>query len=287
MSRIAGPPPRISGASAFVTFGTISHRYLTIKDTSMPDLQAVNTTFGAYQIGLSRGLFTAYLCTMQRRIRHVSAIEGYQRWAATYDATPNPVVAMDRRFTLGFLGPRRGEHILDAGCGTGASLPSIVQAGARPVGIDFSVEMLRVARRRLPGVHLAAADLQRPLPLRPHRFDAALCALVGEHLADLPTVFAELRRVLLPGGRFVFSVYHPELAAAGAEANFEDAGTEYRLGAMRYTTGDYLTLLSDAGFRDLSYREFAGDDVLAAAIPNGARYLGRPMLLVLTARTAA
>jgi SAM-dependent methyltransferase len=147
--------------------------------------------------------------------------------------------------------------------------------------------MLRVARRRLPGVHLAAADLQRPLPLRPHRFDAALCALVGEHLADLPTVFAELRRVLLPGGRFVFSVYHPELAAAGAEANFEDAGTEYRLGAMRYTTGDYLTLLSDAGFRDLSYREFAGDDVLAAAIPNGARYLGRPMLLVLTARTAA
>ena len=223
---------------------------------------------------------------MQRRIRHVSALEGYQRWAATYDATPNPVVAMDRRFTPAFLRLEPGERILDAGCGTGASLPSFVAGGARPVGIDFSVEMLKLAHRRQPGVHLAAADLQRPLPLRPRRFDAALCALVGEHLDDLPAVFTELRRVLRPQGRLVFSVYHPELAAAGVEANFEAAGTEYRLGAVRYSTADYLTLLSDAGFHNLAAQDFAGDETLASAIPNGARYLGRPMLLVLTARNA-
>jgi SAM-dependent methyltransferase len=128
---------------------------------------------------------------------------------------------------------------------------------------------------------------QQPLPLRSRRFDAAHCALVGEHLKDLPATFAELRRVLRPGGRVAFSVYHPELAAAGVEANFEDAGTEYRLGAVRYTTGDYLTLLSDAGFRDLTHQEFVGDEVLAAAIPDGRRYLGRLMLLVVTARAAA
>ncbi|HEU0075247.1 MAG TPA: class I SAM-dependent methyltransferase [Dehalococcoidia bacterium] len=224
---------------------------------------------------------------MHRRVCHVSALEGYQRWAASYDSAPNPVVAMDARYTPAFLEPRRGERILDAGCGTGRSLPAMIDAGARPVGIDFSVEMLKVAHRRLPGAHLAAADLQRPLPLRLQRFDAALCALVGEHLEDLPAVFAELRRVLRLGGRFVFSVHHPELAAAGVEANFEDAGTEYRLGAVRYTTGDYLTLLSEAGFQDLETREFAGDEALATAIPNGARYLGRPMLLVLTAHAAA
>jgi SAM-dependent methyltransferase len=224
---------------------------------------------------------------MQRRVRHVSALEGYQRWASSYDAAPNPIIAMDMRYTPAFLSPQRSERILDAGCGTGRSLPWMLEVGARPVGIDFSLEMLKVARRRLPGAHLAAADLRRLLPLRSRRFDAAHCALVGEHLDDLPATFAELRRVLRPGGRFVFSVYHPELAAAGVEANFEDAGTEYRLGAVRYTTSDYLTLLSDAGFRDLTRQEFAGDEALAEAIPDGSRYLGRPMLLVLTARNAA
>jgi ubiquinone/menaquinone biosynthesis C-methylase UbiE len=223
---------------------------------------------------------------MKRRVEHVSAFEGYQRWAATYDDAPNPVVAMDIRHTPAYLAPRRGERILDAGCGTGRSLQAMTQAGARPVGLDFSVEMLKVAHRRMPRAHLAAADLQKPLPLRDRRFDAALCALVGEHLEDLPSVFNEVRRVLRPGARFVFSVYHPELAAAGVEANFEAAGTEYRLGAVRYTTGDYLTLLSDAGFRDLTSHEFAGDEALASAIHNGARYLGRPMLLVLTANVA-
>ncbi len=223
---------------------------------------------------------------MRRRVEHVSAFAGYQRWAATYDDTPNPVVAMDARHTLPLLAPRPGEDVLDAGCGTGRSLPSLVAAGARPVGIDFSVEMLKVARRRLPGARLAAADLQRPLPLRPRRFDAALCALVGEHLPDLRATFSEVQRVLRPAGRFVFSVYHPEMAAAGVEANFEAGGTEYRLGAVKYSTSDYLTLLLDAGFREPSFEEFAGDEELAAHLPNGAKYLGRQLLLVFTTRSA-
>jgi SAM-dependent methyltransferase len=224
---------------------------------------------------------------MNRRVEHVSALEGYQRWAATYDATPNPVVAMDLRHTPGFLNPQPGERILDLGCGTGRSLPWMLEAGARAVGIDFSIEMLKVAHQRLPSASLALVDLQRPLPLRPHYFDAAHCALVGEHLDDLAALFSELRRVLRPGGRLVFSVYHPDLAAAGVEANFEAQGTEYRLGAVRYTTTDYLTLLSDAAFENLTSHEFAGDKALAATIPNGHKYLERPLLLVLTARTPA
>lgn len=224
-----------------------------------------------------------YFDAMPRRVQHVSAWEGYQRWAATYDSGPNPVIAMDERYTPAVLAARPGERILDAGCGTGRGLAAMLQSGARPLGIDFSVEMLKVAHGRQPRVHLAAADLQKPLPLRSRRFDAALCALVGEHLADLRTFFSEVRRVLRPGGRFVFSVYHPEMAAAGVEANFEDGGTEYRLGAVKYTVGDYRTLLADAGFREPAQREFAGDETLAAQIPNGARYVGKPVLLILSA----
>jgi ubiquinone/menaquinone biosynthesis C-methylase UbiE len=220
---------------------------------------------------------------MKRRVKQVSAFEGYQRWAASYDSTPNPVVAMDQRQTMSFLAPLRGEAVLDAGCGTGHSLARIAAAGARPVGLDFSVEMLKVARRRLPAAGLVAADLERTLPLRSRRFDAALCALVGEHLPRLRATFAELRRVLRPGGRFVFSVYHPTMAAAGVEANFREGSTEYRLGAVKYTADDYLSFMGDAGFANATLHEFVGDSELAAGVPDGGKYLGQPLLLVITA----
>ena len=84
------------------------------------------------------------------QVRNVSAREGYDRWAPSYDGTSNPVVAMDARHTVQRLAPRDGERILDAGCGTGRNLVPITAAGSRAVGIDFSLGMLSVARRALP-----------------------------------------------------------------------------------------------------------------------------------------
>ena len=224
--------------------------------------------------------------TAEPRVQRVSALDGYELWADGYDATANPVVAMDRRYSLSILGPAAGERILDAGCGTGAHLDSMRRAGADPIGIDFSSGMLHMAQRRLPGVPLFVADLQQPFPFADASFDAALCALVGEHLPDIGAVLLQLRRVLRPGGRLVFSVYHPEMAAAGIEANFERAGVEYRLGAERHTLRDYLQAVADAGFDGLAYREYAGDAALAAQIPAAAKYVGRPMLLLIAAAVA-
>src|SRR5439155_23858314 len=154
---------------------------------------------------------------MERSVRNVEALEGYNLWAATYDETPTPVVALDARHSVRVLTPAPGELILDAGCGTGRNLGAIKEAGARPVGVDFSPAMLEVAHRVHAEADLAVADLQQALPFADGRFDAALCALVGEHLSELPSVFSELPRVLKPGGRLVFSVYHPDMAAAGIE----------------------------------------------------------------------
>ncbi len=111
-----------------------------------------------------------------KKIRRVSAQEGYDLWAETYDETPNPVVAMDARHTLEVLAPKPGEQILDAGCGTGRHLGPIILAGSSPVGVDFSRGMLDVAQRNYPEVPLVLADLQRPLPFEDERFDAVLCA---------------------------------------------------------------------------------------------------------------
>jgi SAM-dependent methyltransferase len=132
-------------------------------------------------------------------------------------------------------------------------------------------------------VPLAQADLQAPLPVRRSAFDGVLCALVGEHLDAPDRFFDEAHQALRPGGRLVFSVFHPEVAAGGAEANFQRSGVEYRLGAQRHSVGDYLEAADAAGFARLQAHEFTGDAALAAEVPAGGKYLGQRLLLVVEA----
>ena len=219
-----------------------------------------------------------------KETRHVGAREGYDLWAETYDETPNPVVAMDARYTLDVLSPRPGELILDAGCCTRRRLGSLLRARSSPVGVDFSRGMLEIARRNYPEMPLALADLQRQLPFESQRFDAVLCALIGEHLDELPLALQEIHRVLRAGGRLIFSVYHPEMAAAGKEANFERDGVKYGLGAHRYTIEGYVNLLEDACFEEPARHEFLGDEWLMKSVPSATKLLNFPVLLLFEAR---
>jgi len=219
-----------------------------------------------------------------KETKRVTAREGYDLWAGTYDRTANPVVAMDARHTLDLLDPRPGQKILDAGCGTGRNLERISLVGAKPYGLDFSLGMLRVARKNVPRVPVVQADLQSELPFRGAAFSSVLCALIGEHLDRLAFTLSELWKALRPGGWLVFSVYHPDLAEAGKEANFQLGQTEYRLGAIRYSTADYLEMTWAAGFREIRSFEYKGDQQLIEQIPSATELLDKAVILALRAQ---
>ncbi|MEU6410854.1 methyltransferase domain-containing protein [Microbispora sp. NPDC046933] len=215
------------------------------------------------------------------QLQDIETREGYDLWAETYEDSPNPVVAIDARHTMGILAPRPGERVLDAGCGTGRNLAAMIDAGAHPTGIDYSSGMLGVARLRHPEVPVHEADLEAPYPFPDETFDAVLCALVAEHLDRPLDALREMRRVLRPGGRLVLSVFHPDMAAAGVTARFEKDGVVYRLGANPYTIDDYEKLFAEAGFHLKNRHEFAGDEKAIERLPGATWLVGFPVLLVL------
>ena len=106
--------------------------------------------------------------------------------------------ALLRRF-----GPLAERDVLDLGCGYGGLTQALLEAGARPVGVDVDERRVAFATRKLEGTpaQILAGDAAC-LPLPDESVDVIVSDAVLEHLPDLARAFAEGRRVLRRGGRF-------------------------------------------------------------------------------------
>lgn len=90
--------------------------------------------------------------------------------------------------------------LLDVGVGTGIVAEQLVRHGIRTVGLDLAPAMLSLARRRL-GAAVAVADAAR-LPVRTGSVAQAVSTWLLHVVPDREAVFAEVARVLEPGGRY-------------------------------------------------------------------------------------
>jgi malonyl-CoA O-methyltransferase len=111
---------------------------------------------------------------------------------------------------------------LDLGCGTGFALPALRERfpDAQTVALDLAPEMAREARRRDlaalslwdrwrgRATHCLAGDAEQ-LPFATGSFDLVVSSLALQW-CDAPRVFAEVERVLRPGGLFLFATVGPD-----------------------------------------------------------------------------
>ncbi|MFC4245678.1 methyltransferase domain-containing protein [Natribaculum luteum] len=116
-------------------------------------------------------------------------------------------------------------------------------------GVDPAVEMLEYADDRGIDVVRGVAEA---LPFRTDRFDVAVIVTTICFVDDVPTTFAEARRVLRPGGSLVIGYIDRESPVGQQYQEYKDENPFYR-DATFVSTDELVDDLEDAGFVDFEF----------------------------------
>jgi demethylmenaquinone methyltransferase/2-methoxy-6-polyprenyl-1,4-benzoquinol methylase len=152
--------------------------------------------------------------------KHVAVRDMFDRIAPRYDLLNRMVsLGLDqswRRLALDLAAVGEGDRVLDLACGTGDLSEQAADRGAIVLGVDFAREMLRGASARGIAVDLANGDAAK-LPVANNSIDVVTCGFALRNFVSLEVVFAEMHRVLKPGGRIaLIDVDRPESAIVRA-----------------------------------------------------------------------
>jgi ubiquinone/menaquinone biosynthesis C-methylase UbiE len=157
--------------------------------------------------------------------------------------------------------------VLDVACGTGVVARLAAQQvgpAGQVTGLDLNPGMLAVARAlppppgaTIPWVECSAVAIRLP----DASFDVVLCQQGFQFFPDKPAALQEMHRVIVPGGRMIFSVwtktvdpYGLALAAAVERHVGTEAATRLRAPRVVPEPEELSRLLADAGFRDVHIR---------------------------------
>jgi demethylmenaquinone methyltransferase/2-methoxy-6-polyprenyl-1,4-benzoquinol methylase len=172
-----------------------------------------------------------------------------------------------RRRTVRSLALRPGSVVVDLACGTGDLCDELAAGGLAPLGVDVSFGMLAAARTGAP---LLQGDALR-LPVRTGGVDGVTCGFALRNFVALEPMFAELARVVRPGGRIgLLEVATPpnRLLRAGHSVYFgkvvpmiggllsDPAAYRYLPRSVAYLPepDDLRAMIADAGFVDVQRR---------------------------------
>ena len=152
-------------------------------------------------------------------------LDFYRDAATRYDSWAGGANIRAAERLAAFVDLQPGERVIDIGCGTGlvSRALELEHSTLEHMGIDLSPDMISKARHHTgsaPGVHFTVMDAHR-LVFNDDMFDVAVLGQSLAYLEDPWQAFAEIRRVLRPGGRIAISCRCRSLSTPAQEVFFE------------------------------------------------------------------
>ena len=152
-----------------------------------------------------------------------SVREAYRRWAGVYDLVFGGVSAFGRRRAVETVNRLAGPRVLEVGVGTGLALP-LYRRDLQVVGIDLSREMLakaheRVAEDKLSHVRGLVEMNAEEMAFEDGSFDIAVAMFTASVVPDARRLYAEMSRVVRPGGICFSSITSQRKAARAGGLN--------------------------------------------------------------------
>ena len=181
--------------------------------------------------------------------------------------------AWERRRALLLAEARRGERVLDLGCGAGRFVAALADAGADPVGVELAEAALERARRNVPGAELHGLGTDGAIPLEDASVDLVWCSEVLEHVPDTAGLLSEARRVLRTGGRLLVTTPSHDLprrlliALARFEPHFDPLGQHVRF----YSRRSLARVLEAFAFEEVHITSIGGPPLLRETLVARAR----------------
>lgn len=138
--------------------------------------------------------------------------QSFSRAASSYDAVANLQRDVGKKLLSKTLGKQGDSVVIDLGCGTGYFTASLQEKypQATIVAVDLAEGMLAVAKNKLHDAASFVAGDAEALPFACHSVDVIFSSLALQWCHNNAALFAELNRVLKPGGQLIFSTLGPE-----------------------------------------------------------------------------
>ena len=120
---------------------------------------------------------------------------------------------------LRILNIKKGEEIIDVGCGQGYFSRALSQAGAKVLGVDVGGQLIKLAAGQASKAEkFLVLSAEKLTGIQENRFDAGICILALQNIKNLPAAVSEMSRVLKPCGRLVLVLNHPTFRVPGVSA---------------------------------------------------------------------
>lgn len=199
-----------------------------------------------------RGLFDSYAGDFEPHLLQVLRYRAHEEVVRAAVAASGPV-----------------EAALDLGCGTGLCGPLLRPLAGRLHGVDLSPTMLAQARARACYDALVQGDIAEHLAGTSERYGLVTAADVFIYVGALEAVFAGVRRVLVPGGVFAFSVERAEGGAVALQPSLRYAHSEAYLRALAAREQFTVQTLRPVTLREEQRQPIAGMVLVLRADPDG------------------